>query len=220
MTPDGRVVDVQKFDGELENYNAVSEIIRFSPRRTVLQPGESQKVRLLVRRLSSMRDGEYRGHFVVSEEPYVEKLDPEDLKDVSQAEQRGEPKDSMEVGVGLTLGQGFPVYVLHGETNAAVTIASAKLVKEGTKSFIAYSLQHEGNRSVIYEANVYCANSSGESQIAKGKLDAVYAEASSRDNRVLIDIPQAGCRSLRLAIEAYRDDLLAGQLLSQVNIAQ
>jgi hypothetical protein len=43
-------------DEELATWNKASDIVRFSPRRITLGPGENQKIKMMVRRTSSMRE--------------------------------------------------------------------------------------------------------------------------------------------------------------------
>ena len=70
-----------------------------------------------------------------------------------------------------------------------------------------------GNRSVIAYAHAYC----GDVRIdTASKLFAVYAEASSRAERIPVNPSKAGknCSNMRVEIVGHMDDPLQGKVLA------
>ncbi len=70
MLETGQIVDLE---GDLRGEHPASELVRFSPRRVVLEPGASQTIRLMLRNLSeeNLEKGEYRTHLVFQSVPDV-----------------------------------------------------------------------------------------------------------------------------------------------------
>ena len=65
MTPEGGIKVVE--DNEPGLYS--DEMVRFSPRLVTLEPGQSQTVRLMLRKKSGTADGEYRSHMLFQSLP-------------------------------------------------------------------------------------------------------------------------------------------------------
>jgi P pilus assembly chaperone PapD len=49
-------------DNEAKAFARASDFIRFTPRRLTLQPGENQRIKLMLRRTSNSQDKDYRSH--------------------------------------------------------------------------------------------------------------------------------------------------------------
>jgi len=71
MDKEGNVLNLDKLglDKAPAGYNSLEKIVRFSPRRAVLKPGQTQRVTFMLRRSSDLPAGEYRSHFLVEREP-------------------------------------------------------------------------------------------------------------------------------------------------------
>ena len=65
MNADGKIVAVD----ENEPGMYADEMVRFSPRQVTLAPGQSQTVRLMLRKKSGTADGEYRSHMLFQSLP-------------------------------------------------------------------------------------------------------------------------------------------------------
>jgi P pilus assembly chaperone PapD len=70
MTPTGGLEPLDRVDAEIRaRHRSAREIIRYSPRRIELEPGQSQVVRVLARAPAGAEASELRAHMVVSVVP-------------------------------------------------------------------------------------------------------------------------------------------------------
>lgn len=216
MTKDGEVKRITGSNaGEVPDYRPVEQYIRYSPRRTTIQPGQTQRITLFAKRAPSMADGEYRSHFVVERLP-------------DNRERKNQPGDSdgAKVGVNIMVSRSFPVYMLHGDVDAALSITGARFVsgKKMHKAtgkvplFVEVGFEKTGNRSVIGNINVLCGD---EPIHVSHKVFSVYAEADRSKEQILVDQDKAkACSAPRVVVYGHADDLLAGQLLGEVIVSR
>lgn len=115
MTTDGQLLQVDE-PGAFEN--SAGAMIRYSPRRVTLEPGQSQVVRLQVRRPSGLADGEYRSHLTVSAIP------PADAGLTIDALAGAAAPEGIEVRITPVYGVSIPVIIRQGAVMASVAISS------------------------------------------------------------------------------------------------
>lgn len=220
MSKDGRTVNMDKEGHEpVPDYRGLSEIVRYSPRRATLKPGDTQRVTFLMRPPKDAPAGEYRSHFIAVQEPEVEPLDP------TQGSAR--PNET-NVAVKLLVSRAIPVYVRHGETQGTLTLLGADLRREKAlktdevRSYVHFDVGRQGNRSVIGRAIVKCTTPSGEEKtISKAPaVFAVYAEAEFRHQKSLVQLPAEGCSTMKVILEAHPEDPLSGAKLGEIEVRQ
>ncbi len=118
-----------------------SDAVRFSPRQVTLEPGQSQTVRLLVRKPKNFVDGEYRSHLTFSEIP-------------SDDDQFGVPKNDAPQGFAFRmrplLGISIPIIVRQGKLSQAVSIKKPTI----GGNVVNLELHREGQASVYGEIKV------------------------------------------------------------------
>tara|TARA_R110002126_G_scaffold291807_1_gene459650 strand:- start:90250 stop:91095 length:846 start_codon:yes stop_codon:yes gene_type:complete len=214
MTKNGDVVSVTDENrASLPDYRPADPYIRYSPRRTTIRPGETQRVTLFARRPPNMAEGEYRSHFLIRLLP-----DP-----ISKAPVQGDA-DGARVASQVLVSRSFPVYMHHGSVQAKLNVTGVRFVtgergkmsKTAPPYFVEVDIAKTGNRSVIGNIKVFCGD---EPLHTVPRIFAVYAEADSRRERIVVDEKKArACRSARLVIEGHADDLLAGQVLADVTV--
>ena len=216
MSKDGEVKRITEENaGDYPDYRRVDPYIRYSPRRTTIQPGQTQRVTLFARRPQDLPDGEYRSHFVVERLP-----DP-----VTKSNDVGDA-DGAKVGVTVLVSRSFPVYMHHGDVQAEVAVKSARFLRGDKKNkktgkapfFVEVDFEKTGNRSVIGRIDVMC----GDEPIHNAhKLFSVYAEADRSSEQVLLDESKArACAQPRVVVKGHADDLFAGQLLGEIPISK
>ena len=218
MDKQGKVINLDKFGmDKAPGYKALDDIVRFSPRRVVLEPGQTQRVTFLIRRSPNLEAGEYRSHFLVEREPSAQEQTSEAAIDGNNSR----------VQVDVMVSRAVPIYLLNGDTQANLTILDATLKKNAnrTKSHepqhhVHFDVQKEGNRSVIGQADVFCKTASGEDlKINKAtKAFAVYAEGQFRKEKIAVDVPTGGCGTMEIVVKAHPNDVLAGQVLGSKTI--
>lgn len=218
MDKEGNVLNLDRIGMENapSGYKPVDDLIRFSPRRAVLQPGQTQRITFMVKRSQALEAGEYRSHFLFQREPSKGEITEPEAGAVNDSE-----LSKPNVAFDVLVSRAVPIYVIHGETSAKLNFVSAAVKKNAEKKaaaqpdFLAhFKVQKQGNRSVIGIAQILC-NSGGEEVVISNpsKVFAVYAEAEFRSEQLGVTMPAKGCSSYRLLVKGHPDDLMAGQVL-------
>ena len=173
MTEDGKFVPV----GKDEEGMFSDEMVRYSPRQINLAPGQSQVVRLLLRKPRGLADGEYRSHLLMQALPKVTE------SDISKAVEKG--ADAISVEITTVIGISIPVIVRHGKLDNEVSLSNAKYVQSSDakkKSFVSLDMNRTGKRSTYGDFRVSYINEAGDSAvIAIVKGIAVYADNPVRN---------------------------------------
>ena len=141
MKEDGSYEDVK---GALPDEKFAEDLIRYSPRQVVVPPGESQTVRLMLRKKRDLPAGEHRSHMLFRAIP--PKNTGEDIE--SLAGGKGEISIQLIPIFGLTI----PVIVRHGKGTATAAMGDLKINEPenpGDSSTISLSINRQGERSVF-----------------------------------------------------------------------
>ncbi len=143
MTPTGQLKDREKASGEI----TAADLVRFSPRQVELSPGETQTVRIQVRKPEQLADGEYRSHMLFQGIP------PAEAPQAPEAE--GEKRLSFSITP--IYGIAIPIIVRHGEVKTDVALVNVRYEgpgKEADSLFVLLSLERSGNGSVLGDFEV------------------------------------------------------------------
>lgn len=194
MTPSGSLRAAKP--GEAAN--GASEMVRFSPRQVVIEPGKSQKVRLSLRKPAGLPDGEYRSHLRIVTDKGVEQV-PSAPPPSSPSGQEG-----MSINVILNYGSSIPVTVLNGSAKGGASLASVKAIKDA----VAVQISRQGNASVVGDLVLM----SNGREVARQLGIGVYANLSGREAR----IPFKGQAPKGSKVE-YRDTE-SGQVLAAATL--
>lgn len=228
MDKQGNVINLDRvgLENAPEGYRSLDKIVRFSPRRATLQPGQTQRVTFLISRPQNEAAGEYRSHFMVEREPKPNNQ-TESTQDIASDKKANDTAEtggntSPVVSIDVSVSRAVPIYVLSGETEASLDVVNAEIRKNKEKTkpyqpnYLAhFRVQKTGNRSVIGVARIFCTSGDEEVAISKvSKLFAVYAEGEFRDEKVAVAIPPKGCSSYRIAIKGHTDDVMSNKLLA------
>ena len=181
MTEDGKFVPVEKDQEGMYS----DKMVRYSPRQVILEPGQSQIVRLMLRKPRGLADGEYRSHMLLQALPKTTK------SDISKAVE----KDSDEISVEITtiIGVSLPVIVRHGKLNTELNLANAAYVKSTDskiKSYVALDMKRTGNQSTYGDFRVTYIDENGQSVVVGNvKGVAVYSPNSLRRFQIPVNTP-------------------------------
>ena len=179
MTVDGN------FEAVEENQEGLysDEIVRYSPRQVVLEPGQTQVVRLMLRKPKDLADGEYRSHMLLQALPKVTNTD------ISKAVD--ENSDGISVEITTILGVSIPVIVRHGNLESELKLANAHFVASQDskkKSHIAVDMNRSGNESTYGDFKVTHVSENGKSTIVgNAKGIAVYSPNQIRKFQIPVD---------------------------------
>lgn len=181
MTEDGNFVPVN--EGEEGMYS--DGMVRYSPRQITLAPGQSQIVRLLLRKPRGLADGEYRSHMLLQALPAVTK------SDISKAVETS--GDGITVEITTIIGVSIPVIVRNGKLTSEVNLANARYVKSTSsdkKSLIVVNMNRAGAQSAYGDFRVTHIDDKGSEYVAgilKGV--AIYTPNLKRSVQILLNTP-------------------------------
>lgn len=161
------------------------EMVRFSPRQVTLEPGQSQTVRLLLRKKSGTVDGEYRSHMLFQALPKAETSDVSNLA----SEQTKELTIKLIPVVGITI----PVIVRQGKLDANISLSDFEINQGNTvkaQSTLSLKINRAGTQSAYGDFRVYFTPKGGTS-VTIGQVNgvAVYTSTTSRMLEIKLQIP-------------------------------
>jgi P pilus assembly chaperone PapD len=174
VTEAGQIISLK--DGE--NPRSIAAIVRFSPRRVVVEPGQTQTVRLDYRPPANLQPGEYRSHLRIGMDPISDKNGNSQGTEVM----RGGDKDGLSFRIEALMSFSVPVFVRHGAGNAEVRISAIEPIveksKQGNVPALKVALTRSGEFSSYGRLAVYQqldANSPVE-LIGEAASVAIYTE--------------------------------------------
>lgn len=135
MDETGRIV--KKDDKQVPHAHSARDWVIATPASISLDPGKSQKIRLLVRRPPGLTDGEYRVHLRVAQQPPADAAGG--LRDDSSA------RGGLQFSITTVHATVLPVFVRHGQTQSSATIGGAHLL--GDEGRMSLDLRRTGNAS-------------------------------------------------------------------------
>jgi len=130
-------------------YLSAKKIVRYSPRQVTIRPGESQAIRLLVRRNRSLPEGEYRSFILFRALP--NESSQNSIQNLSNSDDDSSLKIKPIVSQNLAL----PILVHQGKLSASAQVKSLTLDQEDKQHpQIKFQLGRTGNRSLYGEVIV------------------------------------------------------------------
>lgn len=193
------------------------QMLVFSPRQIVLQPGTQQLVRIALRKPAELAPGEYRSHL-----SFDKVADPGLTNAIEDQVKPG----SNEVGVTIAalIGVSIPVIVRHGETDAAVTLSQVSIEKPkapGQPGVVALQMNRTGNRSVYGDLTATFRAAGGAEQIvAQAGGVSVYVPNALRRVRLTIQTPVGTVLSGGELTVTYKERTADGGKLLAENTVQ
>lgn len=186
MTGDG---SLERLEQPEDGHLFAHDLLRFAPRQVQLEPGESQRVRMSVRKPEDLEDGEYRSHVMFQGVPNT---DDEDEFEASDEE--------LALRLNIITGLSIPAIVRHGELSVDVDMEDVELVEgdpdAGVGDRVSMRLLREGDRSVYGDLRVEFipddAEQGGEAEpvvIGRRGGTALYTPNEYRDISLGLTIP-------------------------------
>jgi P pilus assembly chaperone PapD len=158
-------------------------VLRYFPRSVELAPGESQVVRMQLRRLPNMEDGEYRSHLYFRAVPDEKPLGQED-----------ELTDSTAIGIRLIpiFGISIPVIVRIGDLPVSLSLSDLKLEKtEDNRMVLQTTLSREGRKSVYGDLTAdYVVPGAAPVNVGVVRGIAVYTPNNLRRFSLPLTVPE------------------------------
>lgn len=203
---DGKITVLQ--EGETaEHYKPASPYMKYSPRRIIMKPKQSQTVRLILQRPKDMEPGEYRSHFKIMEE---------NLQD-AQAAAESDNQPGLSGRMIVNVDTNIPIFIRHGETDIDVTLTSAKFAADEQGPILQLSLDNNSTRTIYAGGRLACSNL--EEDVILGGL-RLYAERKTMDTRFLLQkkIEPSGCVDPVLKIIGIRDSHYVNKVIAEIPV--
>lgn len=186
MTEEGTVKRVETLD------NSAIKLIRFSPKRGTVLPGEKQVIRFSVRRPPKLPAGEYQAVLSLT---------------TSIANNRAEA-----VTLNTKLAYNMPIIVRQGKTTANTSIENPRLIMIGNTPHIELWQTREGNRSLFGN---FIATDSNNNEVGIVNGIAVYSSLAQR--KVLIPLnPDAKAGDINIKYQEVAE--FGGNLTASTNL--
>jgi hypothetical protein len=160
MKEDGLVTELPQ--GQTDPYSAIP-YLRVAPRSITLKAGETQNVRIMLRKPEGLAAGEYRSHLRLS-------LDNDNVEGTDDQANPLNPTKQPEahIAVKANLVLVIPVIVHNGDTTLNMKITSPKIVRDAKgKPSLNLTLLREGSRSSMGDFTITYTGSDGHAQPLK-----------------------------------------------------
>jgi len=209
MLEDGSFEPVEEaLPGELFS----ADLIRYAPRRIVLEPNLPQTIRILVRKPRDLPAGEYRSHMMFQAIP--------DASSEQSAEESNAPANGLTIRLRAVFGVTIPVIVRHGKIDADIAITEAEFLPAGENDagpVLIVRLARSGERSVYGDLRVaLLGEDGGEQTIGLVRGLAVYSPNPSRSVRIPIDPSLAPrLKGRQVKVDFLTPAKSGGQLLAE-----
>ena len=176
----------KKIDEPAPGEQFADRLIRYAPRQVVLAPGDSQAVRLLLRKPGGLEPGEYRSHLLLRAIP---------TQNIGRSVEK---PSSNETGIRVRLvpiyGVTIPVIVRHGDLTAQVSLTDLALAPAGGQGKghrLLFRINRGGNRSVLGDLTVTYFPNGGGAELVAAQVTrlAVYTPNASRTVIIALRFP-------------------------------
>jgi len=195
MGEDGEIRPVA--EGAVVPIRSAADLVSYTPRRIVLQPRQSQSIRLRTRRAEA--PGEYRTHLVVTALP------PEDAGFTAVEAASGDA-GALAFQVIAQFSLSIPVIVREGAVAAHASFENVRFIAPraaGEAQRVAFDLTRQGEGSVYGDIEIFAGQGRAERLVGKVRGIAVYPEIQRRPFVATLDQAVRPHDSLRIV---YRDD--------------
>lgn len=162
------------------------EMFRYAPRQVDLQAGQTQSIRILLRKPPELPEGEYRSHMLIQAIP---------------KEGAGQSVEtlggSQELSINLTIIPGItlPIIVRHGNLSATATLSNFSLaptVEGKGNPALSFQINRSGDRSVYGDltATYFPSGRNNGIVVSQIKLLAVYVPNAARTVVMQLNLPE------------------------------
>jgi len=169
-------------DERLRKTPAASSMIRFAPRQVELAPGQTQAIRIRLRRPSGLAAGEYRSHFLFQEQ--------------SSAPRVATPSTRAGAQMALQIGITIPLVVRAGSGEADLSIDSAEIQQPSEQfpsGLLLARLKRNGDYGLFLDTELSYQSPEGKVVLAYNTGRGIYTDTERYNLRLsLRETPPRG----------------------------
>ena len=187
-----------------------ADMLRYAPRRVVLEPGQRQTIRIMARRPGDLAPGEYRSHLRLMTAPENAGLSADQV-----GAQQG---DRLSISLVPVRSITIPVIVRKGSLGATIRISDARMVgpgEPGQPGALFLRLDRNGTRSTFGHITVSVAGQ----ELASLRGVAVYVPNDTRTVRIPLTPEQQSRLAGQSATISYvSPDLQAPEVYARTSV--
>ena len=159
-----------------------AELVRYAPHQITLEPGQTQVLRVMLRKPADLPDGEYRVHMLFQAIP------PELAGTAAPSKDKGK---GVSIKLVPIMGLAIPVIVQQGEITAKAGLADLHLGTEKDQAFASFHLTRSGNASVYGNLEATFQPKGGKAVLV-GEMNgvAVYPPLDARNVKLALEPPK------------------------------
>ena len=186
MTETGQFKQLEKDVPAVGGEKFAGRLFRYAPRQVELAGGQSQVIRILLRKPPNLEDGEYRSHMLVQMIP---------KEGAGRSVEARTSSEGITVRLTAIPGVALPIIVRHGETSATASLSDMHLTnagKTGEKRVVAFRINRTGNRSVFGDltATYYPPGKTKGLVVSRVNKLAVYSPNATRSVAMGLVMPE------------------------------
>ncbi len=181
---------------------STKRMLRYVPRSVVLEPGERQVVRVMVRRPKDLPDGDYHSHILFRE-------------DTLKSENTNKEGTDLSFEVGAQYGLAIPVIVQHGKIESSMSIAGINKEASTLKNIVV-TFSRTGNAESASYLRVFKIISGEKKEISPAFWVRMYREVNevTRSVPVLKDMEAKG----ELIFELYKNSSQDAKVIQRLDV--
>lgn len=182
MTESGEFIRVEA--NEKGKYS--DQMIRYSPRQVTLPAGQSQVVRLMLRKPRDLEAGEYRSHMLFQ---MIPKASKSSIDSAMNTNTKG-----ITIEIIPIVGVSIPVIARHGKLESRLKLENARInpaTENNPKPSISVNMLRNGNQSIYGDFRAIFTPNDGSDPIVIALVNgvAVYTPNSLRQFAIPLSIP-------------------------------
>ncbi|MCK5276458.1 MAG: molecular chaperone [Alphaproteobacteria bacterium] len=161
-------------------------MFRYAPRQIDLQPGQTQSIRILLRKPPELPEGEYRSHMLIQAIP---------KKGAGRSVESLGGSGDLSINLTIIPGVTLPIIVRHGDLSATATLSDFSLAPAGagkSNPALSFRINRNGTRSVYGDltATYYPSARNNGVVVSQIKLLAVYVPNAARAVVMRLILPE------------------------------
>lgn len=188
-----------------------ADLVRYAPHQVTLEPGQTQVLRVMVRKPADLPDGEYRVHMVFQAVP----PDLAGTKDTQKEKNKG-----VSIRLVAIMNLAIPIIVRQGGPTAKAGLADLHLQHTQNDDVLAFHLTRTGNASTYGNLKATFQPKAGKS-ITVGEMVgvAVYPPLEARNVKMSLRLPQGmALKSGTLHVSFQTEDKAVPEAEAQLEI--
>ncbi len=189
MDENGKYKDIPESALDSSPDKPAKKLLRFSPHQVTLKPGESQTVKIMVRKPEGLADGEYRSHIAFHAVPETATGEDVEEKEV----------ETGKIAIRLIpiYGVSIPVIVREGTLSAKAGISGMKR----TGNTLSLAITRNGGKSLY--GDVLVTDASGK---VVGEMRGVAVLVPNQSRRINVSLSEGAGGNLSVEFRSREDE--------------